>query len=129
MTLSARNVRISSLWSVALGTEIALLIAVAKYKDWEKMNVAENLSGNGPRPFLDLTEDNRVMDNTYGELNCPECNEQNMSQVGSFRNGGGQSFPHMVCQRCWTDAIFIEGTGVIWRSKEERLDRDNQPIL
>ena len=105
-----------------------LLIVVVKYKDWEKTNVAEDWSGSGPRRYLDLKEDNRVMDNTYGELECPLCNMPNMAMVGQFTTKGDLG-PHMRCQRCWADSIWVNGEAVAWRSKEERLDRDNQPIL
>lgn len=91
------------------------------------MNVAESLSVNGPRPRLDLKEDNRAMDNTYGELLCPSCNEQNMALMGYF-TWGETLVPHLRCQRCFADAIFITEQIIIWRSKKERQDRDHQFI-
>ena len=80
------------------------------------------------------------MDNTYGELKCPLCHLPNMALVGQFHSDrqGEAVAPHLRCQRCWGDSIWVEMYGeddemkleaFAWRSKEERLDRDNQSIL
>ena len=111
MTSYAKHAEILSLWGAQSRTEIESFVRVARYMDWEKMNVAERWSGSGPRPRLGLKEDNQVMDNTYGELECPLCGNQNMKQVGQFTTGSqkGDIGPHMKCQRCFGDSVWVGG--------------------
>lgn len=89
----------------------------------DRPNPAKNVEGassfvSGPRPRFGWGP---LVDNIWGELHCPECNRQNMQLMGIF----SKTVPHLRCQQCWADAIFVllpdGGVETPWRSKEERL--------
>jgi hypothetical protein len=79
---------------------------------------------------LDSKEEVQVAElkegDSTGELVCPNCNRRDMEQMGTFGDEGEGFYPHMRCQQCWADAIFIHRNGAIWRSKEERLESGNR---